>query len=83
MSSKYNIKALFINRAFIFVILKLYFLFIFSYSTYKTTAVNIPSKLQAKASLGKCQSDSLNFSQSSLFIALAWSHASNLTFIAS
>ena len=43
----------------------------------------IQSILQAKASLGRCQRDSLNFFQRDSFIAAAWSHASYLTFIAS
>lgn len=40
--------------------------------------------LQAKASLGRCHNDSLNFlCQRDSFIAIACCHASNLTFIAS
>ncbi|MDF1682972.1 MAG: hypothetical protein P1U46_04660 [Patescibacteria group bacterium] len=48
------------------------------------TAIIIPKILQAKASLGKCHNDSLNFlCPNDSFIAIACCQASNLTFIAS
>ncbi|MDR1988017.1 MAG: hypothetical protein LBQ24_04665 [Candidatus Peribacteria bacterium] len=55
-----------------------------NYKKYKTIAVIIQTKLQAKASLGKCHKDSLNFFfHKILFIALACFQASYLTFMAS
>jgi hypothetical protein len=78
-----NLRAIFSFWSFIKISHNKYKLKNIFYITFKITATIIHKILQANASLGKCQSDSLKLLHKFLFIAFACSQASYLTFIAS